>query len=53
VLILQSCNWQNSRVVHLIRTGFGLLELKNLKIGHYRRLEPDEVEAMKKMAGLG
>lgn len=40
------------RVVHLIRTGFGLLELKNLKIGHYRRLEPDEVEATKKMAGL-
>jgi 23S rRNA pseudouridine2605 synthase len=40
------------RVVHLIRTGFGLLELKNLKIGQYRRLEPDEVEATKKMAGL-
>ena len=36
------------RVVHLIRTGFGILELGNLKIGRYRRLEPDEVEAMKK-----
>jgi 23S rRNA pseudouridine2605 synthase len=40
------------RVVHLIRTGFGVLELGNLKIGHYRRLEPDELEAMKKLTGL-
>ena len=42
----------NCKVVHLIRTGFGVLELGNLKIGHYRRLEPDEVEAMKKLTGL-
>ena len=40
------------RVVHLIRTGFGMLELGNLKIGKYRHLEPDEVEAMKKLIGL-
>jgi len=40
------------RVVHLIRTGFGVLELGNLKIGRYRLLDPDEVEAMKKLTGL-
>jgi 16S rRNA U516 pseudouridylate synthase RsuA-like enzyme len=40
------------RVIHLIRTGFGTLELGNLKIGRYRRLEPDEVEALKKLTGL-
>jgi 23S rRNA pseudouridine2605 synthase len=40
------------RVVHLIRTGFGVLELGNLKIGRYRLLNPDEVEAMKKLTGL-
>jgi len=40
------------RVVHLIRTGFGVIELGNLKIGRYRRLEPEEVEAMKKLTGL-
>jgi len=39
-------------VVHLIRTGFGVLELGDLKIGHYRYLEAEEVEAMKKMVGL-
>jgi len=40
------------RVVHLIRTGFGVLELGDLKIGHYRHLESEEIEAMKKMVGL-
>jgi len=40
------------RVVHLIRTGFGTLELGNLKIGRYRSLDPDELEAMKKLTGL-
>ena len=40
------------RVVHLIRTGFGVLELGNLKIGQYRYLETEEVQAMKKMVGL-
>jgi 23S rRNA pseudouridine2605 synthase len=42
----------NCRVVHLIRTGFGTLELGNLKIGRFRRLNPDEVEALKKLTGL-
>ena len=42
----------NGRVVHLIRTGFGTLELGNLKIGRFRRLEPEEVESMKKLTGL-
>ena len=40
------------RTVHLIRTGFGNLELGNLKIGRYRPLEPHEVKALRKMAGL-
>jgi 23S rRNA pseudouridine2605 synthase len=40
------------RVVHLIRTGFGNLELGNLKIGHYRHLETDELAVLKKMVGL-
>ena len=39
-------------VVHLIRTGFGVLELGELKTGHYRHLESNEVEAMRKMVGL-
>lgn len=38
--------------VHLIRTGFGNLELGNLKIGKYRHLHPDEVLGLKKMVGL-
>ncbi|MFC1822129.1 pseudouridine synthase [Thermodesulfobacteriota bacterium] len=40
------------RVVHLIRIGFGILELGDLKIGQYRYLEEEEVQAMKKMVGL-
>jgi len=40
------------RVIHLIRIGFGTLELGDLKIGHYRHLEVHEVQAMKKMVGL-
>jgi 23S rRNA pseudouridine2605 synthase len=40
------------KVVHLIRTGFGTLELGELKIGDYRHLESDEIEAMKKMVGM-
>ncbi len=39
-------------VTHLIRIGFGVLELGDLKIGKYRLLEPSEVENMKKMVGL-
>lgn len=38
--------------VHLIRTGLGMLELGNLKVGAFRPLEPSEVEAMKKMVRL-
>ncbi len=39
-------------VVHLIRTGFGTIELGNLKIGNYRHLDLHEVRAMKKMVGM-
>ena len=40
------------RVVQLQRTGFGSLELGNLKIGNYRHLEEDELLVMKKMVRL-
>jgi 23S rRNA pseudouridine2605 synthase len=40
------------RVIHLLRTGFGMLELGHLKVGSFRHLEPDEVEATKKLVGL-
>ena len=40
------------RVVHLMRTGFGILELGDMKIGAYRYLETHEIQAMKKMVGL-
>ncbi len=40
------------RVVHLLRTGVGNLELGDLKIGDYRLLETHEVDTMKKMVGL-
>lgn len=40
------------QVVHLIRTGFGVLELGDLKIGDFRFLETHEVVAMKKLVGL-
>jgi 23S rRNA pseudouridine2605 synthase len=40
------------RTIHLIRTGFGTLELGDLKMGAFRSLEPAEVEDMKKMVGL-
>ena len=39
-------------VIQLIRTGFGDLELGDLKIGEYRHLEPHEVQNMKKMVGM-
>jgi 23S rRNA pseudouridine2605 synthase len=51
-LIRRMIEGVDCRVVHLIRTGFGILELGDLKIGRYRRLESDEVEAMKKLTGL-
>ncbi len=40
------------RVVHLIRTGFGILSLGDLKVGEFRYLEAVEVEKMKKLVGL-
>ncbi len=40
------------KVIHLIRTGFGGLELGDLKIGDYRHLESHEIQAMKKMVGM-
>ena len=40
------------KVIHLIRTGFGSLELGDLKIGDYRHLESHEIQAMKKMVGM-
>lgn len=39
-------------VTHLIRIGFGIVELGTLKVGRYRHLERSEVEDMKKMVGL-
>ena len=39
-------------VVHLIRTGFGKIALGDLKVGEYRYLETEEVEEMKKLAGM-
>jgi len=38
-------------VVHLVRIGFGTLELGNLKVGRYRNLEPEEVNELMEMAG--
>jgi 23S rRNA pseudouridine2605 synthase len=39
-------------VTHLMRIGYGLLELGDLKVGRYRHLTPSEVEDMKKTVGL-
>lgn len=41
-----------TRVIHLLRTGFGMLELGNLKVGESRHLQPEEVRALRKMVGL-
>ncbi|MFC1862634.1 pseudouridine synthase [Thermodesulfobacteriota bacterium] len=40
------------RVIQLMRTGFGQLELGDLKVGHYRQLDPEEIRILKKMVGL-
>ena len=40
------------RAIHLIRTGFGDIELGNLKIGQYRHLTPHELLALKMSVGL-
>lgn len=39
-------------VVHLMRTGYGVIELGKLKIGEHRILETHEVQALKKLVGL-
>ncbi len=39
-------------VIHLIRIGFGNLVLGDLKVGHYRHLEPSEVAALMKSVGM-
>ncbi len=40
------------KVIQLMRTGFGELELGNLKIGKYRVLTGDEVNSLKHAVGL-
>jgi 23S rRNA pseudouridine2605 synthase len=40
------------RVVHLLRIGFGPLELGDLKVGEFRYLEEEEVTALQKSVGL-
>jgi pseudouridine synthase len=40
------------QVIQLVRIGFGVLELGDLKIGRYRKLEPEELQSMKKLVGL-
>jgi 23S rRNA pseudouridine2605 synthase len=47
--MMESIGYQT---VHLIRTGFGNLELGTLKMGRYRHLELDEISGLKRMAGL-
>ncbi len=39
-------------VIQLMRTGFGGLEIGNLKIGKYRYLTPEEVSDLKRSVGL-
>lgn len=39
-------------VIHLMRTGFGSLEIGNLKVGKYRYLTDDELEKLKKAVDL-
>ncbi len=40
------------KVIQLMRTGFGGLELGNLKIGKYRYLTPEELADLKRSVGL-
>ncbi|MFC1839633.1 pseudouridine synthase [Thermodesulfobacteriota bacterium] len=39
-------------VVHLVRTGFGSLEIGNLKVGEYRYLSEEEVKELKRSVGI-
>ncbi len=40
------------RVVHLIRTAFGSIQLGDLKVGAYRHLNTEEVMTTKKLVGM-
>lgn len=40
------------RVIHLMRTAFGNLQLGDLKIGGYRHLTPEEIRTTKKLVGM-
>jgi pseudouridine synthase len=40
------------RVIHLIRTGVGGIEIGDLKVGAYRYLSTGEVRKLKKIVGL-
>lgn len=40
------------KVIHLIRTGIGNLQLGDLKVGHYRQLTTPEIQELKKIAGV-
>lgn len=40
------------RVVHLVRTSFGNIELGDLKVGKYRHLAMEEVMVSKKLVGI-
>ena len=39
-------------VIHLMRTGFGPLNLGDLKLGQYRQLDEEEVSSLYRMVGL-
>jgi pseudouridine synthase len=39
-------------VIHLMRTGFGSLEIGNLKVGKYRFLTEEEVKELKRSVGI-
>ena len=38
--------------IHLIRIGYGTLELGTLKVGRYRHLDPSELEELGRMIGM-
>lgn len=40
------------KVIQLLRTGFGNLQLGTLKVGRYRHLEKQEVDSIKKLVGM-
>jgi pseudouridine synthase len=51
-LVRRTLEAAGHKVIQLIRTGFGNLDLGDLKIGEYRYLETHEVKTMKKMVGM-